>query len=345
VALSNPLPRTVEESTAHHTFLEERMSCVGGSDAQHVLQLPPYGCQRRLFYEKLGVVADFPFDGNHHTRRGILLEPIAAGEYEHHTGRLVHPGGFVRHPQYRYLGVHLDRRQECEGQDGLGALELKVPALRTWLKMRREGPPAAYVAQVQHGMFIAGLKWGTVAAWNPDAMRTLYWDFPRDEAMQLQILTGAAQLWRLVQDQLRGMEVLDAWVFGGDPPDPPGLDAGAKACLSCPFRRRCRGLDNVEPTAEERDELARGELATDAELDLLAAQRAELKAQEKELGDAIDDVEGKIKAKLDAAGKGLRGTAGALAYWQTYVRETKPQPAKRSTVKRLRVITPEKEDL
>ena len=59
-------------------FHEVRKTGFGGSDAHHYANIEPYGCARRVVYDKMGVPADYPFTGNNHTERGIWLEPIVA---------------------------------------------------------------------------------------------------------------------------------------------------------------------------------------------------------------------------------------------------------------------------
>src|ERR1019366_2024927 len=94
--------------------LAERKKAIGGSDALHLVGLAPFGCQRRLWYDKKGNPEDFPFRGNRHTQRGDVMEDIAKEEYGNITARSIRRVPWKLHPRIPRVGVHVDGLQEMQ---------------------------------------------------------------------------------------------------------------------------------------------------------------------------------------------------------------------------------------
>ncbi len=66
-----------------------RTGFIGGSDLGSIVNAPPYGCARKLWYQKRAVEPDYevPFRG--HLLRGVKLEPLIVAEYVAKTGNKV----------------------------------------------------------------------------------------------------------------------------------------------------------------------------------------------------------------------------------------------------------------
>lgn len=210
-------------------FSGERRHGIGGSDVHHLFNLEPWGCSRRLFYDKRAEPTDEPEEEKPEFKRGHRLEPLVVQEYAEATGRTVHTHQPLnRHREYPQLFVHVDAMIEpppASQLRGLGVLESKTAARAPFFKMKRQGLPAAYIVQLQHAMFVTGALWGAYAVMWPDGWQLLWWDEVRDEALCLRIRDEALKFWALVENG----------------PAPDRLDIDSAQCHGCPYGYACRG--------------------------------------------------------------------------------------------------------
>ena len=72
--MTDPDRRRLKAKAKREQFLKERAEILGGSDMVHLLGLEPFGCQRRLCYDKSGIEPDFPEETNADMRRGAAYE-------------------------------------------------------------------------------------------------------------------------------------------------------------------------------------------------------------------------------------------------------------------------------
>jgi predicted phage-related endonuclease len=211
-------------------FHEERKGRICGSDLTHLLEAD-YGCRRRLWYDKKGIPADFPFHGNNHTRRGNILEPIVAQELSEREGFVMLPKsatGFFHHPEWDQGGCHVDQLMIDPRSGTRGVLEIKCPTQRTYFKWKKESvPPLGASLQVIWGMACTGARWGIVLAFNSDQWDYHLWHVEWDEATAQNLLVLAK-------------EHVEAWEQKDNPL--PILHPDNPACAQCPWRKRCQGL-------------------------------------------------------------------------------------------------------
>jgi predicted phage-related endonuclease len=177
--------------------LKERKSAIGGSDVPALLGLPPFGCTRRLWYDKKGVPEDFPFRGNRHTRRGEVMEEIAVMEYFEHTARGVRRGiPWKVDDEIPYFGVHADALQEIEECGPKSVLEVKCPSARWFFASRHKpDPPNEAMAQLQWGMMVHRLRAGTVLMFCADQWALKWWDVGNDDMMQSDLRAIGIKFW------------------------------------------------------------------------------------------------------------------------------------------------------
>jgi putative phage-type endonuclease len=132
-----------------HSF---RKLGIGGSDILNLLGLEPWGCPRRLAYDKQGAQPDHPFNGNNNTERGELYEPIAKIVFERRYGARILPVEGVVDPACPILRCHPDGIiASYDGLAGMGAVEIKCPTAEMF-KTYRHDVPDAYVLQLQYAM-------------------------------------------------------------------------------------------------------------------------------------------------------------------------------------------------
>jgi predicted phage-related endonuclease len=143
----------------------QRQGFIGGTDIQHVLGLEPYGCARRLWYQKTGAPPDREFR---------MTGPIVAGKLmEDGIAELVaemRPGWKIRRKRATANGHELQRVDRAiVGQErGPGVLEIKTVSDRAYWDWKRDGVPPGYLMQVQWYMRVLGWSWACLAALNRD---------------------------------------------------------------------------------------------------------------------------------------------------------------------------------
>jgi predicted phage-related endonuclease len=143
----------------------QRQHFIGGTDIQHVLGLEPYGCARRLWYQKTGTAQDREFR---------LTGPIVAGKLmEDGIAEMVaelRPDWKIRRKRATANGHELQRVDRAiVGQErGPGVLEIKTVSDRAYWDWKRDGVPMGYLMQVQWYMRVLKWSWACVAALNRD---------------------------------------------------------------------------------------------------------------------------------------------------------------------------------
>jgi predicted phage-related endonuclease len=271
---------------------------VGGSEVHNLWSLEPYGCRRRLWYQKTKSPADFPATPSRDMERGSHLEAIVARIYREATGRKVSPAGFWRDPEQPHLIVHPDRLLDpLPGgpRAGRGILEIKCPGVRQFLKVKREGLPEGWILQVQHGLSVTGFSWGSFAVFSAELWELLHLDMERDPVLIERLRAEGTRFWASVEN--------------GPPPD--RLPPDDHRCQTCPFRTTCQGqalLQRVLPYAEG-PELPRDDALLPAVEEYLQARKME---------EEVEVLVAAARHRLEAAlGDRQRLVAGnCKVYWQ-----------------------------
>lgn len=237
-------------------FLAERRGCIGGSDAADLLQLAPFGCRRKLWYDKKGVEPDYPFNETYHVRRGTALEPIAIAEFlqEFNALWVTRIGGataqkpptmgswpHVTMDDYPFIGCHVDGYIAMPGREGTGVLEIKVPSARHFASIKASGtPPLSWQVQAQWNMMVTGLKWAAIGVFNPDLFKILRFEMGADGDLQKQMRGAANVFWAtLTTDE--------------NPYDK--LPTGDDRCDKCQWRTKCKGIGQTMAAALPHEQI------------------------------------------------------------------------------------------
>jgi putative phage-type endonuclease len=278
-------------------FQQERLSGIGGSDSKDYLDIPPYGCRRQLWYEKREAIPDYPVVAEKQEalfERGHTLEPIIRERYMRETGRRVSLQDVIRNPEHEELLYHPDGIVHDESRPGPGILECKTAGREVFYKMKRDGLPEDYIAQIQHGMLVSGFEWGSFAVLWPDGWQWQCFDIERDQGLIEFMEPLALALWGMVQD---GVE-------------PPRLDPQkSPQCQKCAWRSSCQGKALLEGVAEEGEDVEYDEALVALVADIM------------EVRDIVKDAEGELEARKKKL-KELLGkrtavdTAGARVYYR-----------------------------
>ena len=253
--------------------LKERRQGIGGSDIHHLLGIEPYGCARYLFQDKRGDEPDYPILSEGAIKRGNKMENLIVDEYVEVTGNKVRKVlKTLEHKDYKWARVHLDG--EIVGNDkGPGVLECKSVGRNMFLHIKQEGIPSSWLLQMQHGMFITGRSWASIAVLWAEQWEFITFDVDRDDELIDSIIKAGERFWKQVE-------------FG---PAPDRLDINDKRCKRCPYRTSCQGEALLESVKYDDD------IEFDDNLSPLVSSLVELEMVASETKALIDEKKGKIK--------------------------------------------------
>jgi putative phage-type endonuclease len=221
---------------------EDRRKGVGGSDVASVLNLPPYGCARKLWYEKRGNEPDFEPVINPAMQRGIYLEGIVRDIYRLETKNKVEEAYAITSAASPFMLSNVDGfiTDTDKHDSDIGVLEIKCPGREMYHKIKRNGIPEGYILQGQHYMSVSDIKWMHYAIFCADMWELLVVPVERDEELIKYIIEEEEEFWKHVENG----PVLDR------------LDTGDTRCRKCDFRLTCWGelwREDDQPEGKESD--------------------------------------------------------------------------------------------
>ena len=283
----------------------QRTGFIGGSDLADVFSLPPYGCERRLAYEKNGIPADYPFYGNFATKRGHIFEPIVAQMYQEETGRQVvrmpdTDEGLIRHPKYPFIAGHPD----AFIPEVNGVAEFKVPGERAFRKIKAEGMQEGYILQLQNNLMLTNADIGIFAFLWADGVDLKHFDVPPDPALQNNIIEGCGRFWEKLSTEHQD--------------DFPRLDPSDRRCHNCQWRTSCQGPRLIDLGEEKEGAPA---LVNDFPADVIR-DYFECEQMAKEAEQLLDDAKARIKDVLRNLKMDAVQAPGARIYWKKQDRTT-----------------------
>jgi len=131
-------------------WLEKRKCCITSTDAASIMGLNPYKSRKDVLKEKLGLGQEQ--EENEAMRLGRELEPKAREVYMLQENTIVIPEVCV-HDEYHWAMASLDGLAE----GGQHILEIKC-GKSAFEQAQRKEIPAYYRCQMQHALFVTGLK-------------------------------------------------------------------------------------------------------------------------------------------------------------------------------------------
>lgn len=285
--------------TEEERFQEERKSGLGGSDCADLFSLEPYGCVRRLYFEKRGIVPDYePSEPSRRAmRRGVKLESIIAEEYSEITGRMIESVGIQRHKDHEFLMVHMDRLIWAENSIEPGYLEVKAPGYGIFKKIKAEGLSDAWQMQLQHGLLVTGYSWGSFAVMDIPNWKLIHFDVEADQELQDMIFNKALEFWPKVENG----------------PTPDAFPPSDPRCKKCEYRYRCHGntMFELEETIKTAGEYTDGSQYASLINEVLDCQDIEDEAHK-----LTEDAKQELRRALETPQKVK--IAGAKANWISF---------------------------
>lgn len=272
-------------------FLAERRTGIGSSDAAALMNVG-YGCRRRLWYDKVGIPADYEREMNDAMELGQILEPFFIKKYVKKTGHIIFPTGqseAFRHPQYPFIMSHPDGAV-YNISNGIitGAvtrtLEVKSMDRGAFFKTKREGLMEDYILQKQWTMAVIGNQVGGYAVGNRGSGELLEWDIERNEPLITLLIEAGREFWEEVKEGRNDQN--DSYA-------PLRLSPDDARCHRCEWRDSCQG--NALMEISKKDD---GTIAPANDLFPLYQEYKERAALLKDAEDLLDETKEELKTKL-----------------------------------------------
>lgn len=217
------------------SLIEGDRQSIGGSDWSDIMNVKPFGCQRRAFYRIGGQVPDLPEESNKYMQRGTILEDIVCKLFEEQTGAIV----VKRNQEFvgpeSYMVINIDGA--VHNGKPLYLCEFKTMGQESWEKFQRNGLPQQHIYQVQWYMAISGYDKCKLAVLWPDGWELEIVDILADLKMQELMIAAGRQFW----DSIRAVKNIDQL--------PERLERGSYTCWECPFNVSCWSDIEKEDTA------------------------------------------------------------------------------------------------
>jgi len=173
--------------------VEQRRLSIGGSDAGAVLGVDPFMSPQKLYRIKVG--EQQPDPPNAQIKRGTVLEPIARRLYRELTKRQVGRSTRQTHSDHPWMTCHADGLLVDPARKAPGVLEIKCPSLWAFGKVKRQGLPAGYIAQMQHNLAVTNCAWGAFAIFNADLWELIHFDVERDDTFIEKLIETERDFW------------------------------------------------------------------------------------------------------------------------------------------------------
>lgn len=162
--LARPVPLLAADAT-NDEWLAARRNGIGGSDVAAVLGISKYAGPTRVYYDKLGVLAD---QDNEAMEWGRRLEDAVRLKFadEHPEFYIAKGPGLVAHPERRWQLATIDGlATECPDGEPVAIVELKTGKAGTddWGDLLTDEVPLPYVCQVTWYLDVYGLSIGYLA--------------------------------------------------------------------------------------------------------------------------------------------------------------------------------------
>lgn len=174
-----------------------RRQGLGGSDMAAVLGVHPYKTAEDVYLDKLGLLPERP--PSPAMRRGEVLEPIAADEYQQATGRKLQrghaglPTGILAHRDHPWLRANIDR-VVMPAEDRTLA-EIKVPGLPVFARIKHQGIPPYIQIQGQHYLAVTGYRRVVFIVFSAERWELVDAEVERDEEIIGHIIEAGAKFW------------------------------------------------------------------------------------------------------------------------------------------------------
>lgn len=176
--------------------VKDRQGMMGGSEAPVVVGVSPFNVRMRLWMEQTGRIERPNLDDVEAVRFGTLFEPILMNEFARRTGKTVRRENLMTvHPEFDYLGAHIDRRVVGEAAGVEGKTTSDFAYKRLWGTPGTDAAPAYVLAQVHFyfALWPAFEKFYVPVLVGGQKMDIF--EVPRDETISNEIIAKMVEFW------------------------------------------------------------------------------------------------------------------------------------------------------
>ena len=181
---------------------------ITSAEVVDVFNLPPYGCSRRLYFQKIGEKSINPC---HYASEQIIKSQVmisgdfVAETYASKAKRKVRvPNQIFHNPRYPFIIGDSDRLQTGSktGAGNYVPLEIRLLTPVEFYKIRRDGLPENYYNyQLHHLMIAKQATWASVVFFCPDIMEMRWFDITYDETTAAEVINEERAFWNGVQSK------------------------------------------------------------------------------------------------------------------------------------------------
>ncbi|MFA5261028.1 MAG: hypothetical protein WC450_07370 [Candidatus Omnitrophota bacterium] len=214
------------------------------ADVPDVFNLPPYGCARRLYFQKIGEPSIDPCSVDDEQSRKAKLrvyDPFIFNVYTKTTKRVTrvpNPQIFIN-LRYPFIFGDTDRLQTNKrpGHGKYVPLEIRVLDRVSFYEIRKNGLPDRYYNFMLHHLMIAkNAQWASVAFFCPDIMEMKVFDITYDESTAADVINVERSFWYgAIQEKV----------------PPPISTPFAESCELCGYCHKCYNDDYVKARGEK----------------------------------------------------------------------------------------------
>ena len=205
-------------TNTRETWLADRLTGIGASEAAAVLGADPYRSPFAIWAEKTGFAEPEDLSSVEAVEFGVRLERPILEAFADRTGRTVEPWPqyvSVKHPEHPFIRCTPDGTQDAGrkcysgepaeiyglpgGRSGNleGLVQVKTTSAYNagdW----KDGPPLHYQVQIQQELLVTGHVWGTLVVLI-GGQRLRYFDVEANAEFQAALVQRLSDFWDLVQ--------------------------------------------------------------------------------------------------------------------------------------------------
>jgi predicted phage-related endonuclease len=213
---------------------------ITGDDVPDVFNLSPYGCARRLYFQKIGEKPIDPCsynDEQHQKRQIAYFGDFVANTYAKKTKRNVRKTNqdFIN-PRYPFIIGDTDRLQTNlkHAKGSFVPLELRILSRIQFYDIRKNGLPEGYYNyQLHHQMIAKGATWASLGVFCPDVMEMLTFDIVYDESTAAEVINAERAFWNAVMEKKTPESI------------------ARKSCELCGYCHKCYNEDYVNSRTDK----------------------------------------------------------------------------------------------
>lgn len=178
-------------------WLELHDQHIGGSDAAAVMGLSKWRSPMSVYVTKKHMLPHQ--EESSAMRWGVILEDTIRKEFprdfalkENKTVDVMEDTSMFESTEYPFMCADPDGFATVDGQEGMGLLEIKTTTGHSAGEWADDSVPDDYFCQVQHNMFVLGLKWALVVVLMD---KRLMWRFVPRKAGFIKDMIAAEKAW------------------------------------------------------------------------------------------------------------------------------------------------------